>query len=60
MIKAEIVLTAWDKTLETRDFSHLSVFCRMIFSVEDTTGEVEDLATTKSWCTLGEIRINNF
>jgi hypothetical protein len=26
MTKAEIVLTAWDKTLETRDFSHLSVF----------------------------------
>ena len=32
MIKAEIVLTAWDKTLETLDFSHLSAFCRMIFS----------------------------
>ena len=26
MIKAETVLTAWDKTLETRDFSHLSVW----------------------------------
>ena len=32
MIKAEIVLTAWDKTLETRDFRHLSAFFRMIFS----------------------------
>ena len=26
MIKAKVVLTAWDKTLETRDFGHLSVF----------------------------------
>ena len=60
MIKAEIVLTAWDKTLETRDFSHLSVFLSDDFQFEDTTGEVEDLATTKSWCILGEIRIKNF
>ena len=60
MTKAEIVLTAWDKTLETRDFSHLSVFLSDDFQFEDTTGEVEDLATTKSWCILGEIRIKNF
>ena len=60
MIKAERVLTAWDKTLETRDFSHLSVFLSDDFQFEDTTGEVEDLATTKSWCILGEIRIKNF
>ena len=60
MIKAETVLTAWDKTLETRDFSHLSVFLSDDFQFEDTTGEVEDLATTKSWCILGEIRIKNF
>lgn len=26
MIKAKVVLTAWDKTLETRDFGHLSAF----------------------------------
>ena len=48
MIKAEIVLTAWDKTLETRDFRHLSAFFSDDFQFEDTTGEVEDLATTKS------------
>ena len=60
MIKAERVLTAWDKTLETRDFSHLSVFLSDDFQFEDTTGEVEDLVTTKSWCILGEIRIKNF
>ena len=60
MIKAEIVLTAWDKTLETRDFSHLSVFLSDDFQFEDTTGEVEDLATTKSWCILGETKIRNF
>ena len=48
MTKAEIVLTAWDKTLETRDFRHLSVFLSDDFQFEDTTGEVEDLATTKS------------
>ena len=60
MIKAEIVLTAWDKTLETRDFRHLSVFLSDDFQFEDTTGEVEYLATTNSWCISGEIRINNF
>jgi hypothetical protein len=60
MIIAEKVLTAWDKTLETRDFSHLSVFLSDDFQFEDTTGEVEDLATTKSWCILGEIRIKKF
>ena len=32
MIKAKVVLTAWDRTLETRDFSHLSVFYRTIFN----------------------------
>ena len=26
MIKAKVVLTAWDRTLETRDFSHLSFY----------------------------------
>jgi hypothetical protein len=60
MIIAEKVLTAWDKTLETRDFSHLSVSLSDDFQFEDTTGEVEDLATTKSWCILGEIRIKKF
>ena len=60
MTIAEKVLTAWDKTLETRDFSHLSVFLSDDFQFEDTTGEVEDLTTTKSWCILGEIRIKNF
>ena len=60
MIKAESVLTAWDKTLETRDFRHLSLFLSDDFQFEDTTGEVEDLVTTKSWCILGEIRIKNF
>ena len=60
MIKAESVLTAWDKTLETRDFRHLSLFLSDDFQFEGTTGEVEDLVTTKSWCILGEIRIKNF
>jgi len=60
MIKAEIVLTAWDKTLETCDFRHLSVFLSDDFRFEDTTGGVEDLATTKSWCISAETRINNF
>ena len=60
MTKAESVLTAWDKTLETRDFRHLSLFLSDDFQFEDTTGEVEDLVTTKSWCILGEIRIKNF
>ncbi|NCW62135.1 MAG: hypothetical protein EBW07_13380 [Rhodobacteraceae bacterium] len=60
MIKAKVVLTAWDRTLETRDFSHLSVFLSDDFQFEDTTGEIGDLANTESWCVAGEIRISNF
>ena len=60
MIKAKVVLTAWDKTLETRDFGHLSVFLSDDFQFEDTTGEIGDLANTESWCVAGEIRISNF
>ena len=60
MIKAKVVLTAWDKTLETRDFGHLSVFLSDNFQFEDTTGEIGDLANTESWCVAGEIRISNF
>ena len=55
-----VVLTAWDKTLETRDFGHLSVFLSDDFQFEDTTGEIGDLANTESWCVAGEIRISNF
>jgi len=60
MIKAKVVLTAWDKTLETRDFDHLSVFLSDDFQFEDTTGDIGDLANTESWCVAGEIRISNF
>ena len=60
MIKAKVVLTAWDRTLETRDFSHLSVFLSDDFQFEDTIGEIGDLANTESWCVAGEIRISNF
>ena len=60
MIKAKVVLTAWNKTLETRDFGHLSVFLSDDFQFEDTTGEIGDLANTESWCVAGEIRISNF
>jgi len=60
MIKAKVVLTAWDKTLETRDFGHLSVFLSDDFQFEDTKGEIGDLANTESWCVAGEIRISNF
>ena len=60
MIKAKVVLTAWDKTLETRDFSHLSVFLSHDFQFEDTTGEQDNLENTKSWCVAGELRIKNF
>jgi hypothetical protein len=58
--KAEAVLTAWDKTLETRDFSHLSVFLSDDFQFENTQGEIGDLANTESWCVAGALRISNF
>jgi hypothetical protein len=60
MIKAKSVLTAWDKTLETRDFSHLSVFLSDDFQFENTTGHIGDLAGTESCCVAGELRISNF
>ena len=60
MIKAKDVLTAWDKTLETRDFSHLAAFLSHDFQFENTTGEIGDLANTESWCVAGELRISNF
>ncbi|NCW54918.1 MAG: hypothetical protein EBV97_14205 [Rhodobacteraceae bacterium] len=60
MIIAKSVLTAWDKTLETRDFSHLSVFLSDDFQFENTTGDIGDLAGTESWCVAGELRISNF
>ena len=60
MIKADTVLEAWDKTLETMDFSHLAQYLSDDFQFEDTTGEVDDLENTKSWCISGELKINNF
>ena len=60
MIKANTVLEAWDKTLETMDFSHLAQYLSEDFQVEYTTGEVDDIENTKSWCISGELRINNF
>ncbi len=60
MIQATTVLEAWDKTLETKDFSHLTKYLSDNFQFEDTTGEVGNLENTKSWCVAGELRINNF
>ena len=60
MIKANTVLEAWDRTLETKDFSHLAKYLSDDFQFEDTTGEVDNLENTKSWCIAGELRINNF
>ena len=60
MIQANTVLGAWDKTLETKDFSHLAQYLSDDFQFEDTTGEVAYLENTKSWCISCELRINNF
>ena len=60
MIQANTVLEAWDKTFETMDFSHLAQYLSEDFQVEYTTGEVDNLEDTKSWCVAGELRINNF
>ena len=60
MIKANTVLKAWDKTLNTMDFSYLAQYLSDDFQFEDTTGEVGNLENTKSWCISGELRINNF
>ena len=60
MIQANTVLEAWDKTFETMDFSHLSQYLSENFQVEYTTGEVDNLEDTKSWCVAGGLRINNF
>ena len=60
MIQANTVLEAWDKTFETMDFSHLAQYLSEDFQVEYTTGEVDNLEDTKSWCVAGGLRINNF
>ena len=60
MIQANTVLQAWDKTFETMDFSHLAQYLSEDFQVEYTTGEVDNLEDTKSWCVAGGLRINNF
>ena len=60
MIQAKTVLEAWDKTFETMDFSHLAQYLSEDFQVEYTTGEVDNLENTKSWCIAGGLRINNF
>ena len=60
MIQANTVLEAWDKTFETKDFSHLAQYLSEDFQVEYTTGEVDNLEDTKSWCVEGGLRINNF
>ncbi len=60
MIRANTVLEAWDKTLETKDFTHLEKYLSGDFQFEDTTGEQDNLENTKCWCVAGELRINNF
>ena len=60
MIQAKTVLEAWDKTLETMDFKHLAQYLSDDFQFEDTTGELDNLENTKSWCVAGGLRINNF
>ena len=60
MIQANTVLEAWDKTLETKDFTHLEKYLSDDFKFEDTNGELDNLENTKSWCIAGRLRINNF
>ena len=60
MIKAKTVLEAWDKTFETNDLTHLEKYLSVDFQIEDTTGELDNLENTKSWCVAGGLRIKNF
>ncbi len=53
MIEANTVLEAWDKTLETEDFTHLDKYLSYDFKFEDTNGELDNLENTKSWCIAG-------
>ena len=60
MIQTNTISEAWDKTIETKDFTHLEKYLLSDFQVEDTTGELDNLENTKSWCVAGGLRINNF
>jgi len=60
MLQAKTVLEAWDKTLETMDFSHLAQYLSNDFQYADTTGDMHNSEDTKSWCVAGGSRINNF
>ena len=53
MIQANTVLEAWDKTLETKDFTYLEKYLSDDFKFEDTTGELDNLKNTKSLCIAG-------
>ena len=53
-------LRSMDKTLETKDFTHLEKYLSDDFKFEDTNGELDNLENTKSWCIAGRLRINNF
>ncbi len=58
MINAVEFPNAWDKTLETQDFSHLRKYLSDDFQFENTQGEINNLEHTKSWCIAGELRID--
>ena len=60
MIQANTVLEAWDKTLETKDFTYLEKYLSDDFKFEDTNGELDNLENSKSCCIAGGLRINNF
>ena len=60
MTTAVEVLSAWDKTLETQVFDHLRKYLSDDFQFENSQGEINDLEHTKTWCTAGALRIDNF
>ena len=60
MIQANTVLKAWDKTLETKDYTHLEKYLSDDFKFEDTSAKLDNLENTKSCCIAGGLIINNF
>ena len=60
MSLAEIIMTAWDKTMETGDAKHLIPFLSDDFVFINNVDEENNRAEVLDWSANGGLRIGNF
>lgn len=56
----EQILTAWDKTMETKDPTHLGTHLDDEFEFWSSDESVNSKAETREWSAAGGLRIGNF